>query len=446
MRTVRVTYPENGEIVPRMYSYWSNAVFIGQSVYVFCGRSDGMPMFFKVDGDTVAPLPTMIPYRGTTEGWYWDVAGRIYLIDGPRLRRVNPLGSEDQVVFDITNTHAGCDLWQPHSSDDGRVHSATVRRIVSDGAYSAVGTVVYRDGQERFFPADSYVLDESALTSDGAYLIIKSSPLDDNLVVNLMTGEQRWLLKRDGALGHSDCGPSFMVGADRDHEPRACVRWNLTRPLTLENRILLTRSPDWSGGDLGHVSVRNGRCIISDGTHIKSVGLNGEGAVNLIEHGMVGSDYDHAVEANLDPTGRVACYMTNNGTDRQDVFLLFLDQTTPQPSITPQPSQPSQPHGVTMKTSVALVTLDAQGNPVKGVIAHLESGVGELLFDITNPDGYSVFKQVDVPFTGVLKLAGTVEYYERPVSLGSAQNVTIRVGGQAVNPGDIVLDPCVPFA
>lgn len=98
-----------------------------------------------------------------------------------------------------------------------------------------------------------------------------------------------------------------------------------------------------------------------------------------------------------------------------------------------------------MTTSVAVVALTASGQPMKGGVVHLESGNGDLLFDITNPDGYSVFKVVPLPFVGVLKLAGTIDYYERPVSIPDVANVTLRVGGSRVNPQDIVLDPCVPF-
>jgi len=43
----------------------------------------------------------------------------------------------------------------------------------------------------------------------------------------------------------------------------------------------------------------------------------------LVAHGNVGIDYDSRVKANLDPTGRVACYMTNAG-ERFDVWLLAL--------------------------------------------------------------------------------------------------------------------------
>lgn len=328
-RLIPVTDASDGAIEPRMYSYWANTWLnpAGDLAHVFWGHADGHPRFAVVmlPEGKVQRLGSLLPYTGTSEGWYWDREGWIYLLDGPRLRRCNPFTSEDRGVFDISDTHPGCDLWQAHSSDDGRVHSATVRQVVNDGPYPLIGTVVCRDGQQTYYPADAYALDESQITPDGAYLVIKSSPDDDNLIVTLATGEQRWLQKSEGALGHSDCGPGFMVGADRDHEPRACVRWNLDQPLTPEHRVLLTKSGDWSGGDLGHVAVRGYRLLVSDSTHI-CLGDMGDwfGLVPILVHGMVGDDYDHQVKANLDPSGRLATFMSNYGTDRQDVYLLVL--------------------------------------------------------------------------------------------------------------------------
>lgn len=322
---LRVTNASDGDIVPRMYSYWSNAVTLDGFTYVFCGRSDGLPLFFKANLETgaVMRLPVALPYRGTTEGWYWDAAGWLYIIDGPRFRHVNPFTGEDQIVFDITGTHPGCDLWQAHSSDDGRVHSATVRQIVSEGAYPAIGTVVCINGAQTFYPAGAK-LDESIITTDGRYLLIQEN--NDLIVMDLVTGEMRSVADADGALAHIDCGPSYAVGEADKPDPQSCVFMDLRKPLTLNNRIELFHT-----SNMGHVSVKQGRCIVSDTEHISLVALNGSGVTPLIAHGMVippgtpeWEKYDFQVKANLDPSGRLATYMTNNGTDRQDVYLLVL--------------------------------------------------------------------------------------------------------------------------
>ena len=316
-RPIQVTSASDGDLVPRMYSYWPNAWIDGDTVVVFVGHADGRPRFFRVDPPTgtVQRLGPRVPYTGTAEGWYWDAAGWIYLCDGPRLRRVNPFDGRDQVVFDISDTQPGCMLWQAHSSDDGQTHSATVKRIVSEGAYPAIGTVVFRKGRQEYLSARG-ALDESQVTPDGAFLIIKED--DDNRIVTLATGEERMLRDADGAVGHSDCGPGIVVGEANLPEPGACVLWDLRQPLTLDRRRTLFTT--WN---MGYVSLRGGRCLHSDATHLSLVDLESGQRAPLVAHGNVGNDYDSRVKANLDPTGRVACYMTNDGR-RFDVWLLAL--------------------------------------------------------------------------------------------------------------------------
>jgi hypothetical protein len=315
-RLVRVTTERDGAFVPRMYSYWSNAwIAPGGAVYVFAGHESGEPRFFEVtptDYVYVTNLGPMLPYRGTTEGWYWDAQGWVYMLEGPRLRRVNPFTGEDRVIFDISDEHPGCILWQSHSSDSGQTHCATVKRIVNDGAYPAIGTVVFRNGRQEYFPAQG-TLDESALAGD-EWLIIKED--DDNRIINLQTRETRLIRDRERALGHSDCGPDFCVGEADKPDPGACVIWNL-RDLNREPRILFTTL------NMGHVSVKNGVCLLSDQTNLSIVSLEYGGVARFLAHGMVGDDYDHQVQANLDPTGRIACFMSNKdrGGNRYDVYL-----------------------------------------------------------------------------------------------------------------------------
>lgn len=311
-RVLRVTDPSDGELVPRMYSYWPNAwIRDAGTVYVFAGHDDGSPRFFRVDltSGHVQRLGSLIPYRGTTEGWYWDLEGWIYLLDGSAMRRVNPFSGDDRIVFDIQSAFPDCILWQAHSSDDGQTHSATVKRVVSDGAYPAIGTVVYRRGRQEFFPAQGD-LDESQITPDGQFLVIKES--EKNRIINLDSRETRIIEDADGAVGHSDCGPGILVGEDNIHG--ACVLWDLRGRLVPERRLELFKT--WN---MGYVSIRGGRCLNSGETHLSLVALDGSGLTPLLEHGINTNDYDKRIKANLDPSGRVACYMAN-GT----VFLLLL--------------------------------------------------------------------------------------------------------------------------
>jgi hypothetical protein len=316
-RPIRVTSAADGELVPRMYSYWPNAWVDGNTATVFVGHADGRPRFFKVDlgGGGVERLGPRVPYTGTSEGWYWNSGGWVHLCEGPRLRRVHPFSGQDDVLFDISDMLPNCVLWQAHSSDDGEVHSATVQQVSSSGAWPKIGTVVCRNGRTQYFAARGS-LDESQVTADGSFLVIKED--DDNRIINLATGEERMLRDGDGAVGHSDCGAGIVVGEANLPEPGACVLWDLRQPLTLDRRRTLFNT--WN---MGYVALRGERCVHSDATHLSLVDLNTGRRTPVVAHGCNGTDYDSRVKANLDPSGRVACYMTNSD-GRFDVWVLPL--------------------------------------------------------------------------------------------------------------------------
>lgn len=300
MRVIRVT--DDGSYRPRGMSYWATAFVSLNYAYVFAGHADGSARFFKVDleHDRVEPLGSLVSYRGETEGWHWRADGKLYVLDGPRLRLVDPFNaSDDRVVMDIAE-FSGCHLWQPHSSDSGTVLSATVQRN-EGGKY---GTILVKPGGTEFFAAQG-VLDESQVTRDGAYLVIKEN--DDNRIINVTTGEERVLTDALGALGHSDCGNSFMVG--ENNQIGACVYLDLPS---------LKQRPLFSTWGMGYVSVRGDRCLHSGETHLNLVDLQSGELIPLLEHGG-GADYDHRVKASLSPCARVATYMRDN-----DVYLLIL--------------------------------------------------------------------------------------------------------------------------
>ncbi len=299
----------DGPMVPRMYAYWANAWISEDTIYIFAGHADGTVHFYRVQMATgaVERLGALLPYAGTGEGWYWDAEGWVYLCAGPRLRRVNPFTGEDRVAMDIGQRFPGCDLWQAHSSDDGRTHSATLRQVTSDGPYLNLGTVIQHSSGAWDFFARKGVLDESQIDASGRYLIIKED--DDNRIITLATGDERTLRNVDGALGHSDCGNGFAVG--ENDQIGACVFMDL---VTLEQRELFKT---WN---MGYVAVRGHIGIHSGAETIDLVALDGSGLTPLIEHhANAGDDYDKRVKANLDPTGRIACYMLDGV-----VYLLIL--------------------------------------------------------------------------------------------------------------------------
>ena len=96
-------------------------------------------------------------------------------------------------------------------------------------------------------------------------------------------------------------------------------------------------------------------------------------------------------------------------------------------------------------TAVALVAMTQGGQPVSGAIAFLKTSDGkELLTDTTNTDGYMVFNNVPVPFVGVVRLAGAVQFYQQNVSI-AGDSVTLRCGPSPSSPQDIQLPAVSPF-
>lgn len=313
-RVYQVTNESDGAIPPRMMSDRANVYLHDNEAYVFCGTGSG-PQLFRVELESgaVQRLGPIGSYGGETEGWYWMPDGTIVLPLGGQLLRYNPFTGGGEVLLDVNASHPGCDLWQPHSSDDGRTHSATVRRIVPSGRYPYIATVVLGPRGIRFEPAIGQI-DESQVTRAGTHVVIKQNG-EDNTIIDLVTGGIWELADADGAIGHSDCGPDFIVGESNLPGPGRCVK------LDLRTRQRLTL---FETDNMGYVSVRGGRCLHSDDTHLSAVSLTGAGQVALLAHGASGTNnYDNRPKANLDPTGRVACYMSNPH-GRRDVFLYVL--------------------------------------------------------------------------------------------------------------------------
>jgi hypothetical protein len=314
---IRVTDERDGEILNRGYSFWSQSIREADgSILAFAGNADGLTRFFRVRPDgTVLRLGALIGYTGTGEGWSFNSHGDVYLCEGPRLRRVNPITGTDVVVLDISATHPGCDIWQAHSSGDGLTHSATVRTISDTGSYPKIGTVI-QCASGRMFYAATGTLDESQLTADGSYIIIKET--DDegrlyNRIVSCLGGGDGYRLNPGEAIGHSDCGPDFIVG--EDSQIGACVRFD---PRTREKRSL------FSTWNLGHLSVRAGKCLLSDAEKLSLVALDGSGITALEAHGMVSDGtYDTQVFGSLSPDGTVAAWVSNL-YGRNDLFVLSV--------------------------------------------------------------------------------------------------------------------------
>src|SRR5689334_18030379 len=124
------------------YSYWRNMNnHVGSDVmYAFIGLNQslggGGPTLFsynKVTEEVRNLGPLFAPGTGfasrSGEGWYFSATQptKMYIDDGVRMLRFDVLTKQSQVVYDV-RAQFGADktIWQMHSSDDDRVHSATL--------------------------------------------------------------------------------------------------------------------------------------------------------------------------------------------------------------------------------------------------------------------------------------------------------------------------------
>jgi hypothetical protein len=206
-------------VSPVGYSYWRNINnHVGSPLmYIVVGldrlRGGAGPTLISVDKitdevRTVGPLfdaASAFSYH-TTEGWYvvtriTDPLPAMDLNGCPR-----PFVCPAQAAY----------LFQPHSSDDDLVHSATVQHA----GYAPLGCAVHRESDRTFayFPTSpGYVFDECHVDKSGRWLmILESSPTGavNNRVIDLLRGRVTLLNDVDGSLGHLDMGHGYAVGAD----------------------------------------------------------------------------------------------------------------------------------------------------------------------------------------------------------------------------------------
>ena len=131
-----------------------------------------------------------------------------------------------ETVFDVSAKYGNRYIWQMHSSNDDRVHSATLR----DGSsYEMLGCVAYReDRQQWFFIPKTGDFDECQIDKSGRWLVIKENVDgrngEDNRIIDLETGAEQVLLDENGAAGHSDIGHGYMVAEDNFNAQPGAVR------------------------------------------------------------------------------------------------------------------------------------------------------------------------------------------------------------------------------
>src|SRR5205814_263772 len=126
----------------------------------------------------------------TGEGWYFSATQptKLYVNEGARLYRFDVLTKQFETVFDAS-ARFGSDkyIWQIHSSNDDRVHSATLR----DGnTYDMLGCLAYREDTRQFsYYAAVGDFDECQVDKSGRWLLIKDNVDgangEDNRIIDL---------------------------------------------------------------------------------------------------------------------------------------------------------------------------------------------------------------------------------------------------------------------
>lgn len=345
------------------YSYWRNTNnHVGQNTMLILvglkrnqgGDGPSLIAYNKVT-DQVTPLGPVFDSNSSlsysnAEGWYFSgtMPFGLYVVTGAQLRRYDVMTGQHDTVFDANSLLGnGHIIWQAHSSDDDRVHSATLK---SASNYSDIGCVVYREDIDdlTFFPKRG-PFDECQIDRSGKWLVIKENidgkQGEDNRIINVETLEERVLLDQNGAGGHSDLGHGYMIAADNwANQANTQVLWDFNN-YPLQGKRLYYNN-DWGGQAPAHVSHTNSVAGVlpdkqfacgssvnqSSAPHTNEIicfGLGGSGDTLVVAPVMTslsssggGDSYGKAPKGNLDVTGKYFIWSSNMHSSRLDVFMV----------------------------------------------------------------------------------------------------------------------------
>jgi len=403
------------------YSYYRNINnHVGSdTMYVFLGldqnRGGGGPTLFSYNKVTeeVRNLGALFDTGsalswGSGEGWYFSATlpTKLYVNDGPRMRRYDVLSKQFETVFDITARFgAGHDIWQMHSSDDDRVHSATLRNT---STWEYLGCVVYHENtaQLQYFPRVGD-FNECHVDKSGRWLMSQENTTGlyglDMRIFDLATGVERRVLDPSGAVGHADMGYGYVIGSDNwYHLSNANFVWDFANnPLS---GSLVSYNTSFAAPAPNHVSHTNARAGVPiDQQYACGSGASSadapwanevicfrlDGSLNVLvaapvmtdmNSGVGGDDYAKQPKGNLDVTGQYFVWTSNAGGSRVDAFiakvpgqLLGGDGTGPGPDITaPTVTITAPADGSTVSGSVTLSAAASDNTGVAGVQFQLD--------------------------------------------------------------------------
>jgi hypothetical protein len=354
---------------PVGYSYWSNInnhagsdtllVMIGLARNAG-GAGPSLIEFNKRTGATRNLGPIFSPDSpyswGNGEGWYFSATApnMLYLMDGARMMRYDVATRQLTTVFDVRAQTGSNDriLWQMHSSNDDRVHSATVR---SSSSYEMLGCIAYREDTGRaLYVAKRGDFDECQIDKSGRWLVIKENVDgrngEDNRIIDMDTGAESVFLDENGAAGHSDLGYGYLVAEDNFNALPGAVRvWQFGQPMNAPGQgTVVYGLSSWSVG-LGHLAHGNARSgsiesqmVCSSNASREQVSRVNEivcyrldGSMNALvvapnltslDAAGGGDDYSKLPKGNLDVTGEYFVWTANAGSGRLDAFLVRIPQ------------------------------------------------------------------------------------------------------------------------
>jgi hypothetical protein len=477
------------------YSYWRNINNHAGSdtMLIFLGldrnRGGGGPTLFsynKNSGETrnLGPLFSSDSAFGWSsgEGWYFSASRQnaLYVNDTTRLLRYDVVSHAMETVFDV-RAHLGADrhIKQIHSSNDDRVHSATVQ----DGSWNMVGCVAYNEATGRAtYIARKGDYDECQIDKSGRWLLLKENvdgqDGEDNRIIDLQTGAEEIFYDRDGAAGHSDMGYGYLVAEDNMNQtPGAARVWHFGQDLRGPGQgALVYNLSSWeASAGLGHVSHTNARagvpvseqmacnssaergnlprvneiiCFRLDGS--RNVLVVAPNMTDLNASGGGGDDYSKRPKGNLDPTGEYFVWTSNIGTNRGDAFIVRIPQNklgvsggapapapapTPEPAPAPAPTPAPEPApapvpGPAPAPAPTPIPVPSGSVNWMSLINVAPQGAGLVKTGGCDgcPDGSAVSEQ-QISGTGTLAFAAAES--------GSLRFVGLGAGGIGAGPGDI---------
>lgn len=334
---VRLTDGSDGDVRPVGYSYWRriNAHRTRPELSILVGRRGACALLVFVDKLTLATRTSeLADVWGEGEQWYWDAVDPdvFYLLEGGTLLRYNIVTRSRATVCALGG---GVEMWQPNGSADGKVHSATVKRLPN---YDVDSMVVAYPSWQRIVALGAGGFDECQIDKSGRYLLVKEGG-NANRIMDLDSGLDVTVSNEGGALGHSDNAWGWAVGEDDYHAlPGAFVKMDFANPIV--RGPVMYHTTDWQAmarhigiawdrpDPIGIVSsaCRNN---VPRANEIVKVPLDGSLQATLIAPNLtdldgVGSDdYEKLPKANVDPYGEWACW-SGNVHGRVDLFAVRI--------------------------------------------------------------------------------------------------------------------------